>query len=591
MDPGQLLESPMVSNPAYSRVVEEAQARGFVWGHDIEYKSCYLDTVPDNKKPVLRSAPWPATKRFNPSETRNQNAKYDDASLGTRPVSLPYARVVSTGLREPGVFPAAPHVKEPVEGSQVRVQAHMLKEPRTLFSLSIADIDGAISAPKLGPERVNPTSPLEPRYMVASCKMVPIPEPKFLRDSIPCEDISGDRRIKLFATPRESATMYCDDIAGTRTKHRIRERNAPYNPGAGVQPPPLYCDTLEGADISDEINRLPHRFRRTSRNVNPMEPKYRYNVPNNDPLQGPMLGHKLSGDRPGVVPKEVSEAWTLPGPDKVRVKRFATGAKFLNYPGPHYDMRPGPTQLPGDVTYREYMLRSDDIEGAQYGTKGRFQSRTSPFYRTQEGFSNHNADIDKAQPRGNFTLLPAHIVTRRLAEAMQTGAQTAREMTSFAMANNQSKRAWDDAGGRPDSARGFSHLSKSEYRNAYVTPPVSKPATARAAIAIASKAPANPPGPSQKQASELQPSVPSGPASHAQRPSTVAISSQQQQQQPPPLSMTPRVASAAGVSRDSIRGAATPRGGSGKATPRGGSGAATRPAALDLKLLAALAST
>ena len=589
MDPGQLLEVPMVSNPVYSRVVEEAKERGIVWGHDVEYKPCYLDTVPDNKKPVLRSAPWPATPRFRPSDGRDQNAKYDDAALGTKPMSLPYARVVSTGLREPGTFPAKPHTKDPVDGAQVTVKPHMLKEPRSMLSLSTADIDGAISAPKLGPERTQPTSPLEPRYSVASHTVVPIPEPRFLRDSIPCEDISGDRRIKLFATPRESATMYCDDISGTRTKNRIRERTAPYNPGAGVQPPPLYCDTLEGADIYNEINRLPYRFRRTSRNVNPMEPKYRYNVPNNDPLQGPMLGHKLSGERPGVVPKEVSDAWTLRGPEKVRVKRFATGAKFLNYPGPLHDERPGPTQLPGDVTYREYMLRSEDIEGAQHGTKGRFQSRTSPFYRTQEGVSNQTADIEKAQPRGHFTLLPAHILTRRLAESMQSGAATARENTSFAgFTNPQSKRAWAEAGGRPDSARGLSHLSKSEYRKSYTTPPTSKPGTAKPASASASKAPANPPGPSQKQASELQPSVPSGPAPQAQRPSTVAISSELRQQ---PLSMTPRVASAAGVSRDSLRGASTPRGGSGKVTPRAGSGAATpRAAALNPKLLAALAS-
>ena len=76
--------------------------------HTVEYKSCYLDTVPDNKKPVMLSAPWPASKRFNPSDLKNQNSKYDDATLGTKPASLPYARVTSTGLRAPEQDPKSP---------------------------------------------------------------------------------------------------------------------------------------------------------------------------------------------------------------------------------------------------------------------------------------------------------------------------------------------------------------------------------------------------------------------------------------------------------------------------------------------------
>ena len=462
MDPEQLLVVPHVSNDAQSKVMNEATSRGIVWGHAVEYKSCYLDTLPDNKKPVLRSAPWPATPRFNPNDNRDQNAKYDDASLGTKPMSLPYARMVSTGLREPGTFPSKPHQKETIDGSHVVAKTYMLKGPRDMMSLTTNDIDGAESKPKLGPARQHPTSPLSPVYPIASWTAAPVPEPRFLRDSIPCHDISADTRVKLFDTPRASATMYCDDIAGTRTRNRIRNRNAPYNAGEGVPELPLSLDTLEGADISEEINRLPYKFIRTSRNVDPLTPAYRYNVPSNDPLQGPMLGHKLSGAKPGIVPKEVSDAWTLRGPEKVRVKRFSTGAKFLNWPGPQNVDAAGPTQLPGDVTYREYMLRSDDVLGAQHGTKGRFQSRTSPFYRTQEGLSNYNADIDKARPTGPFTLLPAHILTRRLAESARPGSVTAR--ASFAgFSDPQSKTAWGETkpSARPDTTSKLAVASSS----------------------------------------------------------------------------------------------------------------------------------
>jgi len=552
----------MVSNPTFSRVQEEAKERGIVWGHNIEYKSCYLDTVPDNKKPVLRSAPWPATQRFNPADSRNQNTKYEDPYLGTKSASLPYARGTSTGLREPGMFPSKPHVKESVDGASVTVKPHMLKEPREKMSSTTKDMMA-----KRGLTRENALNPLEPRYQVPSYKIVPIPVPKFVRDSIPCDDISGDTRLKLFATPRESATICCDDISGTRSKPRIRERNAPYNPGAGVQRPPISCDTLEGADIYNEINRLPYRFKRTSRNVNPQEPSYRYNVPSNDPLQGPMLGHKLSGERPGIVSKEVQEAWTMPGHDKVRVKRFSTGAKFLNYPGPQHDDRPGPTQLPGDVTYREYMLRSEDIEGAQHGTKGRFQSRTSPFYRKQEGLSMYTADIDKSRPTGPFTLLPAHILTRRFAESLQSGAVTAREKTTFAgFSNPQSKRAWAEAGTRPESSKGLSHLSKSEYRDVFMTPPGTKP-NSRPATTIG-KMPQSEP----QTATALQTSLPEPGA--PLRPSTVALGTRPQQ----PSSLTPRMS------------VGTPHAGSGKATPRSGN-ATPRGAALNPKLLAAFAAS
>ena len=539
--------------------------------HTVEYKSCYLDTVPDNKKPVMLSAPWPASKRFNPSDLKNQNSKYDDATLGTKPASLPYARVTSTGLRAPGTFPDQPHTKEQIEGAHVLVKPQTLKpDPRPPGSLVTGDIDGATTQLK-GFQVAVPRDPQQPVYPLASCKQHPIPVPKFVRDSIPCDDIHGTRtaehRLKLFTQqPRESATMYCDDISGTRSRALTRARNAPYNPGAGVPALPLTLDTLEAADVCQEVNRLPYKFVRTSRNTNPMRPDYRYNVPSNDPLQGAMLGHKLSGERPGIVPKEVIDSWTLPQPDKVRVTRFSTGAKFLNYPGPQRDERPGPTQLPADVTYREYMLISDDIEGAQHGTKGRFQSRVIPFYRTSEGTSNHNADIEKAQTNGSFTLLPAHILTKRLAESTRAGAVTARDSTR------------NPFGLKDEIKAAFVGDHFSVYRETFNDP------KARAAIEnnqnhnghlttskqldLTARIPAGP-------ASQSLAPVPEARASH--RPSTSAIFSAQ-----PKLagSTTPRTSSAVATPR----GAATPRASCGSATPR-----APRAAALDPKLLSALA--
>ena len=552
MDPTTLLQRPAES------ASKQATEKGMAMGAKLDYKSCYLDTLSHNKVEQgepKNSAPWPATKRMVPSDKRNPLAKYDDPELGTKPSSLPYARLESTGVHAPGLFPREPHQKEEIDGAQPRLKPYLTKPAREMSSLTTRDIDGAVPDPKMGPIRAKPTSPLCPTYPVASCKPVAQPEPKFLRDSIACKDINDGNvwHRKLFVTPRESATMYCDDIRGTRSRPRVHIRNAPYQPGPGIDPIPITSDGLEGRDIYAVVDRLPFKFHRTTRRTNPVDPTgkdgYRYNVPSNDPMQGPMMGHRLSGEVAKPVPKEVSDNWTLPGPTHMRSTRFATGAKFLNYPGPRHDDRPGPAQLPGDVTYREYMLRSDDIVGAQADTKGRFQSRTTPFHRTQLGTSNWGAcanEVDKSYPKGEFTLLPAHIVTRRLAESMQSGSGSQTARASFADVQN----AYTTQG--PEN--------QTTYQEAFARNSVQNLAGAKAGQSL------RPAEVSKLQLSKLPPKppgeAPDGPAS-SRRPSPPGGGSKRMGT--PRLAPTPPRGSANGTPK----AAATPRvGNSGAATPR-----------------------
>ena len=83
----------------------QATEKGMAMGAKLDYKSCYLDTLSHNKVEQgepKNSAPWPATKRMVPSDKRNPLAKYDDPELGTKPSSLPYARLESTGVHARG---------------------------------------------------------------------------------------------------------------------------------------------------------------------------------------------------------------------------------------------------------------------------------------------------------------------------------------------------------------------------------------------------------------------------------------------------------------------------------------------------------
>jgi hypothetical protein len=160
--------------------------------------------------------------------------------------------------------------------------------------------------------------------------------------------------------------------------------------------------------------RLPWKIEETTRQTNPLEPEYKYNVPPDAP-----------------------EGWTYGKVLNPKSKRFFTGAKLGETPGRGAGG--------GDTTYREFISRTDDIEGASVGTKGRFMSRTSPFYRTQVGRSYFVDDMEGTKPGGAFSLLPKSVIRARALAASQggvgdgggaapaaSGSQTAREMGASA---------------------------------------------------------------------------------------------------------------------------------------------------------------
>lgn len=126
------------------------------------------------------------------------------------------------------------------------------------------------------------------------------------------------------------------------------------------------------------------------------------------------------------MPKGAGPNWSYGRVDGQKSTRFFTGAKLGDTPGAGHGA--------GDTAYREYISRTDDIEGAHTGTRGRFVSRVSPFYRTQVGISNYNDDVEGAKTSGAFSLLPKFVITQRFAQSQQvapaSGSQTAREMGS-----------------------------------------------------------------------------------------------------------------------------------------------------------------
>jgi len=61
MDPGTLLDVPSFAGTG--RPQKQAEEKGFVWGHKVEYKSLSLDTLPDNR------APQTSTRRFKNETT------------------------------------------------------------------------------------------------------------------------------------------------------------------------------------------------------------------------------------------------------------------------------------------------------------------------------------------------------------------------------------------------------------------------------------------------------------------------------------------------------------------------------------------
>lgn len=98
---------------------------------------------------------------------------------------------------------------------------------RTFHNLTTDDIKGARPNPKnmkLG-NAARGTNPLDPAYKLPSCKVSPPLEPKFLRDNLNVDDISGARsrhRVRFAADSPASKEVIEGSFPGWRPAHRRR---------------------------------------------------------------------------------------------------------------------------------------------------------------------------------------------------------------------------------------------------------------------------------------------------------------------------------------------------------------------------------
>mmetsp|Transcript_20357 Transcript_20357/g.48298 ORF Transcript_20357/g.48298 Transcript_20357/m.48298 type:complete len:480 (+) Transcript_20357:22-1461(+) len=380
MDPSTLLEVPHVSNQA-SADAHKNKAPLFQWGHQVDYKSLSLGTL-ENKGPKT-------PRRVNNNPPRDPCNQYNEYE-GTKPVPFPYSRITSTGQRLGERFPLEPHVKEGINGSQPR---NLSKRPvRELLSLKTRDIAGCEPASdKHLSNFKRSTDPLNPKYEVSKATPVEIPTPRFTRDAMNCTDINGSKPTPYYQGEqyRGSTNLNATDIEGTTPRKLFR--SAPISD--------------EKEDPARHDVRLPYRIKASTRQTNPLDPRYRYNIPND---LGTTINARLTGEPPRPATTQTArENWTIGEVTQSKAHRLVCGSALHMTPAGR-----------GNLSYREGMLQTEDIVGSTVGTKGRLgMARSNLLTLAQEKPSMQVDDILGAKTKGHFTLLPGHYIERRAKEA------------------------------------------------------------------------------------------------------------------------------------------------------------------------------
>ena len=108
-----------------------------------------------------------------------------------------------------------------IDGAQPK-RAHQRRVPGD--NLNVSDIDGAsvlIKDKFLHTKRHE--DPLQPNYKLPSCKVVPPPEPRFIKDTMAVDDIDGTRSsVKTVYQGRD--TLKIDDIEGSSAGWKPRHQ-------------------------------------------------------------------------------------------------------------------------------------------------------------------------------------------------------------------------------------------------------------------------------------------------------------------------------------------------------------------------------
>eukprot|EP00294_Goniomonas_avonlea_P013280 CAMPEP_0114547596 /NCGR_PEP_ID=MMETSP0114-20121206/4544_1 /TAXON_ID=31324 /ORGANISM="Goniomonas sp, Strain m" /LENGTH=642 /DNA_ID=CAMNT_0001732153 /DNA_START=124 /DNA_END=2052 /DNA_ORIENTATION=+ len=165
------------------------------------------------------------------------------------------------------------HVRPPpaeIEGSKPK--SNIRNSTREVFNLEKSDIAGSNVGSRLknqisytSKRRVNPLAPV---YPVASCEILPVPEPRFLRDSMVIDDIPGSRTQTSFQyRTKQRVTMDTSDIPGTQADSTDTSQR-------------LYNKPMRQPDTSLDVHDIVQKRARwhTRRETDVMSPRYLHSM-------------------------------------------------------------------------------------------------------------------------------------------------------------------------------------------------------------------------------------------------------------------------------------------------------------------------
>jgi hypothetical protein len=223
---------------------------------------------------------------------RNSLRRYETV-LGTQPKPLPHVRGSLGGFHIDKLWPEVPFQKEPVPGAAP--MQHYPGQPQPVRSLQVNDIEGACPgvvgrAGGPGWPSTRSCNPLAPQYLMPGHSEAPLPSPttRFLRDSMDWSDLdqrSHAHKSHLFRDEndrRMRTRLVSDDILGATPRQRAVYRDLSFTNTTGIAHIPRAGDSLSCQDINQDGQRLPHDITQSRKNISPLDPQYRYDVPTLD---------------------------------------------------------------------------------------------------------------------------------------------------------------------------------------------------------------------------------------------------------------------------------------------------------------------
>mmetsp|Transcript_8622 Transcript_8622/g.15920 ORF Transcript_8622/g.15920 Transcript_8622/m.15920 type:complete len:364 (-) Transcript_8622:151-1242(-) len=235
------------------------------------------------------------------------------------------------------------------------------------YSLNVRDIEGAFAKRGKTPRRTNP---LEPQYKLPKHEVIPAPQPKFIRDQIGVQDIDGARFKSKYKHIKTRPTNRVHDIKGTKSMPHTFLRTRGHAP-----------DVLDHKDITDT------HFKSKRVGHSPLEPSYSYGRSSDldvatilDMPAAEALKQKLNMTKPKTSATRINKFGNVKGsrPKGLKLMRQeqnrSMGLRTSDVPGAYRNWKPEWAPKRSQVFNP---TRTDDIKGAQAGSKKKFRTKRS----------------------------------------------------------------------------------------------------------------------------------------------------------------------------------------------------------------------